>query len=167
MNIEAWPKFDSKMASIPHIYHEKQSKQMCALHVLNNIFQVIFALSFLSYFFSRFFVNDPFALPPVFSKFCFLRWFLLRKKHSVNNPWMKFVWLLRQTQIRGGTLIDRQLGSVITTWTLWWQPWLKKDTKLSGLTKESEFWWWKWSCCFLKKFHYVVPKFVLLGTLTN
>ena len=30
------------------VYHERQSKQLCALHVLNNLFQVIF------------FVKEPF-----------------------------------------------------------------------------------------------------------
>ena len=32
------------------VYHERQSKQLCALHVLNNLFQVIF------------FVKEPFLL---------------------------------------------------------------------------------------------------------
>ena len=66
-NIEAWPKFDSKMAaSIPHIYHERQSKQLCALHVLNNLFQVILfpLLSFHSYFFSILHLKTVF--PPSF-----------------------------------------------------------------------------------------------------
>ena len=46
------------------IYHEKQSKQLCALHVLNNLFQVFFFV--LTPFFSKF--DLIFAQEKAFSK---------------------------------------------------------------------------------------------------
>ena len=128
------------------IYHEKQSKQLCALHVLNNLFQVFFCFDT---FFSKFdliFAQEKAFSKPDLDEICL-------QLAPDSNSW----WNPHRSPIGLGNYDINVIMAALTI----------KDYQAVWFDKRRSVQKMKMILLLCEtNFHYVVPKFVSLGTLT-
>ena len=128
------------------IYHEKQSKQLCALHVLNNLFQVFFCFDT---FFSKFdliFAQEKAFSKPDLDEICL-------QLAPDSNAW----WNPHRSPIGLGNYDINVIMAALTI----------KDYQAVWFDKRRSVQKMKMILLLCEtNVHYVVPKFVSLGTLT-